>query len=84
MSNIIRRKPDAGDEIIDLLDDWYMSVPINADDDGRRQGFVFRPDGRDSASLVFALEMGHLSGDDETPIPRHVLNDLAKYEDEHS
>lgn len=84
MSKIIRRKPDAGDEFIDLEDDWYMSVPIEADDDGRRQGFVFRPDGRDSASLVFALEMGHLSGDEETPVPRNVLRDLEQYEEEHS
>lgn len=79
-----RRKPDAGDKHIDLPLDWYLAVPIEADENGRQQGFVFRPDGKDSASLNAALGLGHLTGNDETVLPPQVRAALRKLEEQYS
>lgn len=73
-----------GEENIDLGAGWYLAVPDEADDDGRKQGFVFRPDGRDSASVEAALGLGHLTGLDETPVPPAVLRELEQYREEYA
>ena len=52
---------------------WYMELDDSTRDEGY-QGFVFRPDGRESASLAFAREVGTTSGDDETELPPAVFD----------
>lgn len=59
-----------------LPNGWYVELDSNTRDVGA-QGFVFRPDGRDSASMVWARENGTLSSRD-TPIPKAVQDALAK------
>lgn len=81
----VRSKPSEGCAHIDLGHDceWYLEVPTEPDADGRSQGFLFRPDGKESASVNAAKGLGHLTGDDETPIPQDVLDDLSDYVDEY-
>jgi hypothetical protein len=81
-----RPKPAEGCEHIDLGDDseWYLEVPLEEDDDGRQQGFIFRPDGRESASVNAAEGLGHLTGEFETPIPDDVLADLSNYSEQYA
>ena len=66
---------------IDLPEDWYMELVRVDRGLGKDvlQGFVFRPDGKDSASLEAALGLGHLTGDYETPVPINVRAKLQDY-----
>jgi len=68
------------DERIDLSEDWYMELDGSTRENGERQGFVFRPDGKDSASLTAARGLGHLTGNFETKIPPNVMEDISRSE----
>lgn len=55
-----------------------MELDASTREGGELQGFVFRPDGRDSASLNAARELGHLTGGYETKIPDNVPRELNR------
>jgi len=60
---------------IDLSLGWHILLDGSTRDDGL-QAFVFRPDGRESASLSAARDYGHLTGEDETVIPGTVSREI--------
>lgn len=63
---------------------WYMVLDGSTREEGEYQGFVFHPDGHESASLAWALDVGTTSGVEEYPIPPEVLKDLEQYAERYS
>lgn len=63
---------------LDLGSGWYLMLDASTREGGELQGFVFRPDGRDSASLEAARLLGHLTGGYETKLPSTVHTELLK------
>lgn len=75
--------PKDGDRI-NLPLGWYMELDGSTREGDDLQGFVFSPDGKESASLACAIGTGATSGDDERQIPESVLAALAQYEEKYS
>lgn len=62
---------------------WWMEIEPRGEGEAD-QGFVFSPDGRESASLACALGTGMTSGNDEREIPAKVLEALQQYEEKYA
>ena len=73
-------------EVIRLPRNWKISFVMNWDSEfPYLQGFVLAPDGKNSASLAFAREMGTTSCDDEIELPHIVHAYIMREEfDEHA
>lgn len=74
----------AANKVIKLPMGWKLELDPSTRPEGEFQGFVFSPDGRESASLAYALEVGTTSGNDECEIPQAVLTELEKYAEQYS
>ena len=76
--SIVTDKEHEDGERIDLGEGWYMELDGSTREEGELQGFVYRPDGRDSASLSAARSFGHLTGGYETTLTRNILMEIKK------
>lgn len=64
---------------IELSEGWYLELDGSTRDEGF-QAFLNRPDGHETASLDAARNLGHLTGQDETPIPPKVFAEIQSKE----
>ncbi len=73
-------------QVIRLPRNWKMEFLMNWDAETPwLQGFVLAPDGKNSASLAFARDMGTTSCDDEIELPHQVHAFIMREEfDDHA
>jgi len=73
-------------QVIRLPHNWKMEMVMNWDaETPYLQGFVYSPDGKNSASLAWARDLGTTSCDDEIELPHVVHSYIMREEfDDHA